>query len=131
MKPPDTESLIAAYSPRHGSVGGKLGAEIRKRSGQKPNKERTAADREMEAWKTLQSNMHFLAGIMKVIPKGSVAEREGKALLLRGWELGGAARTSISGIRNHEGKITKLVKQARLLTRQLDENLAAAMPKHK
>jgi hypothetical protein len=125
------EHLLDMHKPGRRNSGGKYGGAMRTLSGIKPNKERPLADRMLKAYQDCRDHMHFLSGIMYVMPKGIPMEHEAEALLLQGLQLLRSPESTavIRQISKHGDKIVKLMKKVRVHTRQLDEDLTSAMAK--
>jgi len=98
----------------------------------KPNKERPIAERMQVAFTDCRHHMYFLSGMMHVMPKGTPMEVEAERLLLWGLDLLNSQNLSPAVIRQisrHGEKVAKLMKQIRNHTKQLDDNVASALPK--
>lgn len=125
------EHLINRFKPQRRNFG-EYGEAGRVLSGIKPNRERPIADRMQVAFTDCRHHMYFLSGMMHVMPKGTPMEVEAERLLLWGQDLLNSNNWSPAVIRQisrHGEKIFKLMKQIRNHTKQLDENLASALPK--
>jgi hypothetical protein len=125
------DDLMNRHKPQRRNFG-EYGEASRESSGVQPNKERSIADRMQVAFTDCRHHMYFLTGMMHVMPKGTPMEVEAERLLLRGLDLLNSKNWSPAVIRQisrHGEKIVKLMKKIRHHTKQLDDNVASALPK--
>jgi hypothetical protein len=110
--------LLSIRRPGGARTEGPLGAALRPLSGLKPNEQRTIEDRTFAALRSFEQSLHYLAGVLTVIPflknQTPMLKFDAEELLLEGHRMGVRPEFSAAFIRRlriHEERILKLVKK--------------------
>ena len=107
------EYILNGFKPAR-RVRNPLVAALTFLTGAKPNKTRSLEDRSLDAFHSLNGDMHFLTGVIVIIPKDNITRYEAEKLLLEGDELLRQFKTGTNMIRRarvHGEKILKLLKK--------------------